>query len=172
MIKKYNELLISYFDEIVIESFCLTEIWYEYYTPNEFKLLENHGFDEEWLHSKFIEENPDPENHVKYTLLNDALFNTEFSYLKCTINLDDIVLVGNAFKIINNINALSIFYDNKTFDFCNPSVFEKENRATLKKLFKALKIDSKPNIKFLKVNYSKELSSFFNLSDTFEISEI
>jgi len=172
MIFKYNNLMVSYFEEIEISNLAHSKVWYEYYVPSEYEYLNKLGFTDEWLDSKFLYfKNVELETHVKYALISEEFLKTEFTYIGCGFMLNnEILLPGFAFKIINEINAISIFFNNKKYDFGNGAVFGSENLETFKNLYEIVTETKQIEpIHSVELVFDQELIDFYKLPGSFQI---
>lgn len=169
MIKKYDNLIVTDSEEIDVDCLLASKIWYEYYSPDEYIELKKRGFKEEFLDDIFIGSNPNPENHVKYSLLAEDFLGTEFSYIKCAILIkDNLILNGYVFKIKNAINSLTIVHQGESYDFFDRSVFKMENHQEFLKLKTAIEMQPHYQTEKFELEFDPKIQKFFALESEFE----
>lgn len=169
MIKQNKNLFVSHLDKITSECLNISRIWYQYYEPYELDYLTSIGFDRQWMLKNFVEELPNEEMDIQYTIKDHQLLNREFTYIGCKILIsDESKLNGYAFKINDEVNAITAFLNNTEFNFYNPSVFAEENSKTMQLLTSKLG-QSSPPLKNIKLEYGVRVRKFFKLKQEFRI---
>ncbi len=169
MIKQNRNLYVSHLDKINCECLKISSVWYQYYEPYELDYLESIGFDKVWAFINFVAELPNEEMDIQYAIKDHQLLNREFTFIQCKIVINPkCKLKGYAFKINNEVNAITVSHENIEFDFLNPIVFADENSSTMKSLKqksgRLLECENK-----LILEYEKENRDFFNLKQEFQI---
>lgn len=168
MIKQNQNLFVSHLDDINVECLNISNIWYQYYEPYELDYLTSIGIDQKWTLKNFVEELPNEEMDIQYTIKDHLFLKREFTYIGCQIGLtDECKLRGYAFKINNEVNSITAFLGNRKFVFYNPDVLADENSETMQSLISQLGLTNINQSKF-KLEYEQGTRQFYNLKQEFQ----
>ncbi len=171
MILDEGPILLYYGHSLTLDCIEKNEVWYEYYDPSEMQHILELGFSKEWFYSKFIDDVPIKEIHVKYAIKNKELISTEFSHIACRIKLDeDIFIDGYIFKIFNDVKSLQVIIDgSEILTFFSNKVFATENIESLTTLGKYVGLSKISDLKSFDLIFSDTSKAFFQLDSTFPV---